>query len=372
MARRRVSLSFVALVACAVLVVTLRAEGQTRAVVPPNLQALEQKMAQIRFKTARISARVGLGELGPAGGGAELGVEVKGARGGFLSSTLGVFRLLPPEGTASTKIEILGLKPSERTPVGSTTSTERVIGNTIYTYTPALERYDGGRPWLRSKQPSPPPDGQSAGFPGLSDSFAPTLSVADARSGHAAPFAKLIEDVNRALSVQEVGPVTVDGQQTTEFTVSSSLESLLSSKQLAAFTKATSTLGALLSPSESPKQRGETKRHREEAANKLGLAPVELELFIAPNGLPVRMITVLGKRSAGIGAEQDILALEVPVHVHAPPASKTISQAQLRKLRVRRVCGIVAVHTASNAQPAICPRSPSNRAPQGHQGHTAR
>jgi hypothetical protein len=61
--------------------------------VPPALQVLEQKMAQIRFSTARVSARFGLGELGPAG--AELGTGVKGTNGGFVTSTVGVIRLSP-------------------------------------------------------------------------------------------------------------------------------------------------------------------------------------------------------------------------------------------------------------------------------------
>jgi hypothetical protein len=353
-----------ALVACAVLVVPMGAVGQTSAVVPPSLQALEQKMAQIRFNTARISARFGLGELGPGGGGAELGAGASGAKGGLLTSTVGVFRLSPPEATATTKIEFLGLKPGERAPAGSAASMERVIGNTIYTYTPSLDRHDGGRPWLRSKQPSPELNGESAGLPALSDALAPMLSAGGGRNASAAPFAKLIEDVNGALSVQEVGPMTVDGQQVTEFTASLSFAKLLSRKQLEAFTKSLSSLGELLSPTGSPKQREEVKKHNEETTKKLSEATVELELFIAPSGLPVRMISVFGGRSAGIGGEEDILALEVPVHVHAPPARETIGQAQLRKLDRKRLCRITSVHAASNAEPVLCPKSAAKRTPR--------
>lgn len=360
MASQGTNVACAALAVCAVLAVPVSAVGQTPASVPPALQALEQKMAQIRFNTARISARFELGELGPVGG--ELGTGVEGPNGGLLITTVGVFRLSPREATATSKIEGVGLPHGEHAPPGSTTSTERVIGNTIYTYTPSASSYDGGRPWVRSKQPSSQANGESTGLSGVSDALTTTLSGGDTRSASAPPFAKLIEDVNGSLSVQEVGPMIVDGQQVTEFTASTSLTKVLSPKQLEAFTKASVSLGELgelLSPTGSPKQREEAKKRKEESAKKLSEAPVELELFIAPSGLPVRTISVIGSRGAGIGAEEDILALEVPVVVHAPPTRETISQAQLRKLekkRTRRICSVAPVHTAANAQPVICPR----------------
>jgi hypothetical protein len=107
-------------------------------------------------------------------------------------------------------------------------------------------------------------------------------------------------------------------------------------KELEEFTGSFSSLNKLLSPKQSPKQREEAKKHHEEATQKLSEAPMELELFIAPNGIPVRTTVVIGERSEGIGAEQDILAVGIPVVVHAPPADKTIGQAQLRKLEQQR------------------------------------
>jgi len=255
----------VAIALLGVLAVPEWAVAQTPVSVPPGLQALEQKIRQIRFSTARISGRFGLGELGPAGG--ELGTGVKGPNGGLLITTVGVFRLSPREAMATSKIEGVGLPHGERAPPGNTTSTERVIGNTIYAYTPSVSSYDGGRPWVRSKQPSPQSNGESTGLSGVSDALAPTLSEGDARNASASPFAKLIEDINGALSVQEVGPMIVDGQQVTEFTVSTSLAKVLSPKQLEAFTKASGflgELGELLSPSGSPKQREEAKKRKED------------------------------------------------------------------------------------------------------------
>jgi hypothetical protein len=83
---------------------------------------------------------------------------------------------------------------------------------------------------------------------------------------------------------------------------------------------------------------------------------VTLELYVAPNGLPVRTISILGGpgerpgSSEGIASETDIPALEVPVHVHAPPARLTISEARLKPLERKhiqqRVCGTLHVHGA--------------------------
>jgi hypothetical protein len=325
-----------------VMAVPAWAAAQTPATVPPSLQVLEQKMAQIRFSTVRVSARVVFGEVGPLGGGAELGVGVQGPNAGFITSTVGVFRLSPLEASTTSKAQAEGL-PNGKDAL-SATSRVRVIGDNIYTYTPSVLRYDHGRPWVRSKQPSSSrSDGGFAVPEGLSDS--------------SAPFAKLIEDINGALSVQEVGPMTVDGQQVTEFTASLTMVTLLPGKLLERFTKALSALSvsSLLEPSgKSPKQREEAKSRSEVDARKISELPVEIELFVAPSGLPVRTNTVIGNRNEAIGSEQDILALEVPVDVHAPPASETISEAQLRKLRERRLCSIVPVHAAS-AQSATCP-----------------
>ncbi len=277
------------------------APAQTPAVVPPNLQALEQKMAQIRFNTARISLRFVFGELGSPAGGAELGSDVNKAKS-FAISAAGAIRFSPPAAAFTSTVEGLGL------PFLTKTSKERTIGKTIYTYKPSVARFDGGRPWVRSRQkPAPKPDSDSARLSAVVESLAPTFS-GSSRGDSTGWFTKLIEDLNGAVSIQEVGPVTVDGQQATEFTASLSLAKLLAGKL-------------------SPKQL---------ASMKPSEATMELEAFLAPNGLPVRTTSIVGNRIEGIGIEDDILALEIPVVVHAPPASKTIGEARLRKLEKKR------------------------------------
>jgi hypothetical protein len=321
-------------VACAAL-----AEGQTSASLPPNLQVLEQKMTQIRFNTARVAIRFGLGDLGPAVSGAELGTGATGLDSFLTSATVAV-RRSPPESISTSRSE--GLKLSAGHTLGGSTSTERMIGKTIYTYKPSVASYDGGRPWVRSKaKPAPKPGSDSAKLSAVIDSLSPTFA-GGGTGGTSGLFSKLIEELGEAQSIQEVGPATVDAQQVTEFTASISLAKLLSPMQLEGITKSNGSLGELLSPIGSPKQREEAKQHNEEAARKLSETTVELELFIAPSGLPVRTISILGGRSEGIGVEEDILALEIPVVVHAPPARKTINEAQLSKLEKKHDRGRAA------------------------------
>jgi len=347
------------------------AEAQTPVSLPPNLQALEQKMAQIRFNTARVAIRFGLGDLGPAVSGAELGTGATGLDS-FLTSVTVAVRRSPPASMSTSKNE--GLKLSAGHTLGASSSTQRTIGKTTYTYKPSVASYDGGRPWVRSKaKPAPMPGSDSAKLAAVIDSLSPTFA-GGGTGGTSGLFSKLIEELGEAQSIQEVGPATVDAQQVTEFTASIFLAKLLSPKQLEGITKSNSSLGELLSPIGSPMQREEAKQHNEEAAKKLSETTVVLELFIAPSGLPVRTISVLGGRSEGIGVEEDILALEIPVVVHAPPARETIGEAQLSRLEkkhARRVCSIIKVGAASNAQPVTCPKPASKRVPPRHQGHTA-
>jgi hypothetical protein len=346
-----------AVVVLGMLAVPAPAVAQALVNVPPSLPALEQKMAQIRFNTARVSLRFAFGELGTAGSGAELGSGTTGLDSFLTSATVAV-RLSPPASVSTTRTE--GPKLPGGHTLGGDTSTERTIGKTLYTYKPSVAGYDGGRPWVRSKaKPAPKPSGDSAKFAAVIDSLSPTFAGGTA-GGTAGLFSKLIKELGEAQSAQEVGPATVDRQQVTEFTASVPLARLLPPAQLEAITKTSSSLGELLSPTDSPKQQEEATRRSEEAAKKLSEASVELELFIAPSGLPVRTVSVLGSRNEGIGVEEDILALGIPVIVHAPPAQETIGEVQLRKLERKHrgpICGLISVHSAPNTQPAVCPRN---------------
>jgi len=63
---------------------------------------------------------------------------------------------------------------------------------------------------------------------------------------------------------------------------------------------------------------------------------LELELFIAPNGLPVRARFTFAAEGATIALRVDTLAINIPVHVTPPPAGQTIDEAQLKQLERQR------------------------------------
>jgi hypothetical protein len=205
--------------------------------------------------------------------------------------------------TANTQLsppESLGIDKTN----GKTFSKQILIGKTLYSYLPAVKRLDGGRPWVRSVRP--PPTSSSPGLAGLTASLSgeePTTSTAF--------FKRLIEDVNGAQSIQELGPTTVDGQQVSEYSATTSMTKLLAIRL--------------------SQKRIETAE-QDKAFKTLAAQSVTIELFVTTSGLPLRTIDVIGPRNEGIGIEQDILATGIPVVVHAPPARLTITQARLIEL----------------------------------------
>jgi hypothetical protein len=278
-------------------------------VVPPALQALEQKMAQIHVNTARVSERFVVGGLGSTAGGADLGSGI-GKGKSFVTVGAGSIRFTPSASMFATHVEI----PGEHVPGAlASTGQTRTIGQTTYTYTPSAASFDGGRPWVRGRRKPPPKFGSKAALVvAVLDALAPTL--AGPSDGSAEPFATLIDYLGDAVSVSEGGAVTVDGQQTIEFTASLPVVKLLAGK---------------LSGKQLAKIEGESRKHPSEGT-------VELEVFIASDGLPVRTVGASGNRTEGLGIQEDILALEVPFAIHAPPARETIDQTRLLQLERKR------------------------------------
>lgn len=277
----------------AIWAVPARAMVQAQVAVPTRLEVLEQKMENIRFNTARFSVQLVLGELGSRTTGFEVGGEV--TKNTLVDSIAGVFRFSPPASMLTNKVKGHAVR-------------EWSIGRTLYTYMPSVARVNGGRPWVRSRQtPTPKPQDRSL-LSELPDALGPTFSTGG-RGRSVSVFAKLIGDLGEALSIQEIGPATVDGQDVTEFIASMSLTSLL---------------GGPLSPREL------------EEANGTGGSTAQMELFIAPDGVPVRTIGVFERDDKGLAVVEDILGIDIPVMVHAPPASKTIGEAQLRRIQRRR------------------------------------
>jgi hypothetical protein len=246
---------------------------QPQATIPADLQALEQKMAQLHVNSERFSVAMDLSlELG------------KGAVFPLVIGGSGTVSESPQEG--SFKVGLFGAGEESR-----------LIGDTLYRHETSIAEYDGGRPWVRSTHSS------LDGAIGVS----PTAVI-----GQGAPspgsFANLIEAVNAGESFLEVGPTIVEGRQVTEFEMTLNPENV--------FKSASKTMLQELS-----KQRP---------------TAVKLELYISPDGLPVRTVAAIEVEHQTISIMVDILALEVPVAVKPPPARQTIDEARLNKLKRER------------------------------------
>jgi len=264
------------------------------AAVPPDLQALEQKMLALKPTSERFSASIDIAEKpkvkGPVGG----FNHVFGHAGSVLAPLIAVAGEIslgpPPE--ASFTVSFLGIAISGR-----------LIGSTLYTHEPGLSRLDGGRPWVEERNTSLAQalgsqangPGGSAGEPGTD-------------------FAALTKLIAHAQSIAELGPASVDGVPVTRF-------------------KLAVPIGALQKPAHSRRARARARRER-----KLFAPLLRVELFLAETGLPVRTsVVVVFRHGKGELIEQsDITAIDVPVLVQAPPAAETIEAAQLRRLLRRR------------------------------------
>jgi hypothetical protein len=295
--------------------VTLGAEPASSPVaVPPALQALEQKMLLINFNTARVSAVFALGDLGAPVEGAELGADANKCNS-LVSYTTATERLSPPASIGAVEID------------GGTAVKQITVGKTSYIYMPSAERYDGGRPWVRQVLASKP-----SGNPALSALSTLSQEQPTTSTGF---FQNLVEEINDSSSIKEIGARTVDEQQTTEFTATVPMATLLARR---------------LSQNQI-----EAVEKKDKAFKGVAKAIVTLELYVAPSGMPVRTIDVIGSRNEGIGVEQDILATGVPATINAPSARLTIGQARLDKLIKR--------YAKSHHRQPLAPQNPFSTGP---------
>jgi len=172
-----------ALPATAVALASAPAAASAAAVLPPELQALEQKAQTLHIASERFS----------------LDFVIKEASGKQLSvAGTGVAQLSPAKGEV---VETVGHK---RIVV-------RVLGDDLYESIPGLRRLDGGRPWVRVKE-SELSEQTGVNFTAAPKDLTESFSL-----------------INSATEgVQQVGAVTVDGQATTEFTASIDIDQLFS------------------------------------------------------------------------------------------------------------------------------------------------
>jgi hypothetical protein len=273
-------------------------------ILPSQLQALEQKMEALQINSERYSQTI-------RGTAVTESVELKTSTEQIRKHKHGKRirrRKLAPVNIA--EFGEASLSPDEGALFASPNASrplEITIGPTIYFYMPTIAPRDGGRPWVRLN------------FGALSTgiSFPYHGQSTEVNAGGKGTYAGLINLLATAIgAVRMTGPVMVDGQQTTEFTVP--VEPLTLIRGL------------------SPKELASLRKHM----------PAEtLDVFLAESGLPVRVIRSIDSGSNAISQTTDILALNIPIHVTRPAARRTISAARLNKLEN-------AHHSGSSENPA--------------------
>jgi len=199
---------------------------------------------------------------------------------------------------------------------------ELVIRGARFRYSSALGGCDGGRPWVRQRtgragirviggherirpsRPEPPVHASLPfqAFPG------------ERTRGGSGPFAGLINLLDTATGpVQSEGAVTVDGQNTTEFSARVDPAALL--------VDASETDLPVLRPS---------NEDLLILQQRLRTLPTQLHLFLSDSGLPVRVITsaTLFGGTYSTDEQVDLLAVNAPVQVAAPPGRQVIGPRQ--------------------------------------------
>jgi hypothetical protein len=247
---------------------------------PPELQALEQHMSELTVSSQRVT--------------------LKETIGGKLAALKGLSEELSGEESISPPFA------STTSKVAGRTVTMLQIGNTLYTHDPSIARIDGGRPWVMESLTGKV--GQFGAKPRLGGS-----AIGGGGSLlNPTPFKSDAELIKQGTDVRALGSSTIDGQATVGFagtvTARRLAESALSKKQVA----------------------------------KLGRKHIKLkatfEAFIAANGVPVRMNIVLSIGKVRLIAGEDVLAIDFPVTVPAPPpAVETIAAAELEKIEAKRL-----------------------------------
>jgi hypothetical protein len=285
----------------ALLCAAVPARASAAAALPPDLVALEQQTAQLQANSERFSFQEELSLGGLFGGSVPLVLIVAGE--GEASDS-------PPEGSA-----IGGL-------FGQPEENIRTIGDTLYRYKRQAGEIDGGRPWVRSQRPA-----KEEAAAGAGTSLDPGGLLENDHPGAHGTFSKLVEELNGALSIEESGPATVDGQRVIEFDATLDPTPLLA--QLKAESK--EPRHPLSSPFETA-----PVGHSKAPAKATAPPTLELEVFIAPDGLPVRARLTFADEGTTIALRVDTLAINIPVNVVPPPARQTIDAAQLKRIERRR------------------------------------
>jgi hypothetical protein len=278
----------------------LPALASTPGVVSPALQALEQKMGELRITSLRFSERTSITishrdkQLRPL-------LKLLKALGD--TGLSGEATITPPAGDFT--LDFFG-HPFEL----------RVVSGTTYLYISALAPHDHGRPWIKlgpaglGELIKVKVDGKSPSKP-VKTATPPVSTPALAEP----PFAKLKETLAKATEIRELGAGTLYGQPVMSFLAVLEPEAL-KSEPLAST--------ALRRPPGQPSSRPSPQP-----------SPATLEVSFAESGLPVRIVIRQGSGGVTTLGTLEIPAINFPLTIEAPPAAQTIGLAQLRALERR-------------------------------------
>jgi hypothetical protein len=241
--------------------------------LPPELVALEQKMAQLQLNSERFSlvSRGSINVTNETNGKPERPGKYVSLNG----TELGEASVSPAEG--------------EIFEDGRHTPTKITIGSTVYEYERPTKGSHRHRPWVRSRDSGESPAMQILPFRGG--------GPVEVDAGGTGSFALLINLLATAVGpVTADGPAVVRGQQTAEFTAT--VEPL---KLLKGFTN--EDLGP-------------------------GFKPLTetLHIFLTESGLPIRVLKRIRSRDIKSDETTEIVAINVPVVVKPPPARETREQ----------------------------------------------
>jgi hypothetical protein len=243
------------------------------ALVPPPLQALEQKMAQLQINSERFSeVSRGVISLTDESNGKPVG---RTRHISADSEELGEASVSPAEGA---------------TFIGGAHRPDLIaIGSTEYEH-----QARKGRHWVRSSSHGESPAARILPFHG-----GRRLEVS---AGGTGSFAGLLNLLTTAVGPVTIGgAVTVRGQSTTEFTAT--VEPRLLVKGITV----------------------------EDVANFEVDEPIDtLYMFLTESGLPIRVVSAVRSRELDVTTTAEVLGVEMPVIVKAPPARDTVGIRHLQ------------------------------------------
>jgi hypothetical protein len=253
------------------------------AVLPTQLQALEQKMDELKITSLRFS------EL----------TSVRAPRGG--RQVLRLLKLLGVDSRMSGEVTVAPAAANVQLSLFGQPLSLREVGETVYLYSAKLGAADRGRPWLRLGPGGlgelVTVDGKSVKAPaGATQPKLAEPSLAEP------PFAALQKMLAEARAVTDLGPGVIDGQPVARF------------------------LATLTPPQPLTARRGLLRTRA-----RLTPATETLELAIAPDGLPVRTKIIV--RDHDVTTTDTLqLAANFPLVIEPPPAAQTVTLAELRAL----------------------------------------